>query len=90
MRSYSDQRAFLPYKILLLCDTCRFNITAHTKPKKLATGAAAEYVLYTCTKKSKQVDRKEPQASGKGIGAKIKDLLMEYELSEQDAAECMK
>jgi len=79
---------FYPYKGLLLCDTCRFNITAYTKPKKLANGSVTEYVFYTCTKKSKAQKCDEPQVSGALLEQEIKSVLSEFEISEEDGAEC--
>jgi site-specific DNA recombinase len=79
---------FYPYKGLILCGACQFNITAYTKHKKLADGTHADYEFYTCTKKSKVVACKEPQVSAKELEASISTTLANYELSESDANEC--
>jgi site-specific DNA recombinase len=76
------------YKGLLLCKTCRFNVTAYTKPKKLSNGQRAEYVFYTCTKKNKKIKCDEPQLSGSLIEQEIKSRMQEYEISEADGIEC--
>lgn len=81
---------FYPYKGLLLCETCNFNVTAYTKPKTLANGKAAEYVFYTCTKKNKMITCKEPQVSGQQIYEEIKARVQEFEISETEGAECSK
>ncbi len=79
---------FHPYKGLFLCGTCKFNVTAYIKAKKLASGAEAEYSFYTCTKKNKRVACKEPQVASKELEEGIWANLAEYELSESDAVEC--
>lgn len=79
---------FYPYKGLLLCETCKFNVTAYTKHKKLVKGASAEYVFYTCTKKNKRIKCDEPQISGGVLEQEIRTKLQEYELSKIDAVEC--
>ncbi len=79
---------FYPYKGLLLCKTCKFNVTAYTKPKKLAGGQSAEYVFYTCTKKNRNIKCQEPQLSSVLIGQEIKSRMQEYEISQTDGAEC--
>jgi hypothetical protein len=76
------------YKGLFLCKTCKFNVTAYTKPKKLASGKEAEYIFYTCTKKSKKIKCKEPQLSGLLLEQEIKTGMQEYEISEADGIEC--
>ncbi len=76
------------YKGLFLCKNCKFNVTAYTKPKKLASGKEAEYIFYTCTKKSKRVDCKEPQLSDVLLEQEIKNRLQEYEITEADGVEC--
>lgn len=79
---------FYLYKGLLLCKTCKFNITAYTKPKRLASGKDTEYVFYTCTKKNKKVKCKEPQLSALTLEQEIRTRLQEFEISEADGAEC--
>ena len=81
-RSYS-------YKGLVLCRTCSFNITAYTKVKTLASGKEAEYIFYTCTKKSRSVECKESQISSKEMFTEIKSRFSEYELTESEGAECI-
>lgn len=81
---------YYPYKGVLLCKTCKFNITAYTKPKVLSGGATAEYVFYTCTKKSKAVKCSEPQVSSLVLENEIKETLKEYEISESDGLKCIK
>ncbi|HYF96465.1 MAG TPA: recombinase family protein [Patescibacteria group bacterium] len=77
-----------PYKGLFLCGTCKFNVTAYTKKKKLASGLDAEYVFYTCTKKSRRVVCEEPQVRNKELEEKIKSCLSDYEITEKEAQEC--
>ena len=76
------------YKGLLMCEMCRFNITAYTKLKQLANGNAAEYVFYTCTKKSTKVKCTEPQLSATLLEQEIKSRMEEFEISEADSAQC--
>ncbi len=76
------------YKGLLFCQTCKFNITAYTKPKKLASGRSAEYVFYTCTKKNKKIKCDEPQLSDKLLEAEVLGSMKNYEISEADGKEC--
>jgi site-specific DNA recombinase len=80
---------FYPYKGILLCGTCSFNITAYTKPKTLASGKDAEYVFYTCTKKSKVIKCPEPQLSTADLELDIKSVLSEYEIAENDGVYCI-
>lgn len=77
------------YKGLLLCQTCKFNITAYTKPKELASGRSAEYVFYTCTKKNKKIKCSEPQLSDKLLEAEVLARMKNYEISEADGKECL-
>jgi site-specific DNA recombinase len=81
--------AFYPYKGLLLCKTCKFNVTAYTKPKTLADGTLKSYVFYTCTKKNKVVKCSEPQLSSKDLETEIKGRVSEYSITEADAEECL-
>ena len=76
------------YKGLMLCQTCKFNITAYTKPKKLANGSEAEYIFYTCTKKNKRIKCNEPQLADRLIETEVLAHMQEYEISEKDSKEC--
>ncbi len=80
---------FYPYKGLLLCGTCKFNVTAYTKPKVLANGHRAYYEFYTCTKKSKVTKCLEPQISTKELEHSIKDKIGEFEIREEDGRDCI-
>lgn len=55
IRAATTSGRFYPYKGIPMCETCGCNVTAYTKVKTLATGETAEYVFYTCTKKSKLI-----------------------------------
>ena len=79
---------YYPYKGLLLCGACKFNVTAYTKPKVLASGNRAYYEFYTCTKKSKVIKCLEPQVSAKELHQHIKDKMGEFEISEEDGRLC--
>lgn len=79
---------FYPFKGILLCGTCKFNVTAYTKPKKLANGKETEYQYYTCTKKSKKTVCRESQIVSNELDKRIKSQLKNYELSEEDAKQC--
>ncbi len=81
---------YCPYKGLLLCGTCNFNVTAYTKDKVLSKGNTAEYIFYTCTKKSKQVKCKEPQLSSKLLEQQVVSKMIEYEITQAEAEECKK
>ncbi len=89
-KTVSTSGRYYVYKGLLLCETCAFNVTAYTKSKGLAGGELAEYIFYTCTKKSKQVHCGEPQVSSVILEQEIKSRMSEYEISEADGAECSK
>lgn len=80
---------FYPYKGLLLCGTCKFNVTAYTKAKKLADGSTKEYEFYTCTKKNKAVVCGEPQVSDQILAQEIAAEIGKFEISEADAQECL-
>lgn len=77
-----------PYKGLFLCKTCKFNVTAYTKIKKLAGGTEAEYVFYTCTKKSKKIECDEKQVSDHALEQDIEARMREYEITEAAGVEC--
>lgn len=79
---------YYPYKGLVLCKTCRFNVTAYTMPKRLANGESTEYVYYTCTKKSRQVHCDEHQVSGALMEQEVNSRMAEFEISKADGAEC--
>lgn len=79
---------YYPYKGLLLCQTCKFNVTAYTRPKKLAKGGSTEYTYYTCTKKNRKIVCKEPQIASPRLEKQIKLKASEFEITENDAAEC--
>ena len=79
---------YYPYKGLFLCKTCKFNVTAYTKIKKLADGTEAEYVFYTCTKKNRKIECNEQQLSSKIFEQEIEDYMREYEITDVDAVEC--
>lgn len=81
-RSYAFKGPFV-------CGTCKHNVTAYIHPKKLSDGNYVEYTYYTCTKKSKTIDCKEPQISE----AKLEDLILEeissIVINEEEAATCI-
>lgn len=79
---------FYAFKGLMLCGTCKFNVTAYTKPKKLADGSETEYQYYTCTKKNKKIACKEAQIGSSKLEKQIKSSLMDYQLSKVDAKAC--
>ncbi len=78
-----------PYKGLILCGTCKFNVTAYTKSKQLASGSAAEYIFYTCTKKNRKIQCDESQLSGVLIEQEIRARMSDYEISEADGSVCV-
>lgn len=80
-------RSYL-YKGLLLCKTCSFNVTAYTKPKKLATGQTKEYEYYTCTRKNRKIICKESQINASLLKKEVKLKMSEFEISEDDAKVC--
>jgi site-specific DNA recombinase len=90
VRPATTSGRFYPYKGLLLCSTCKFNVTAYAKIKKLAKGASAEYIFYTCTKKNRAIKCNEPQLSSLVLEQEIRTKLQEYEISEVDGLECAK
>ena len=80
---------YYPYKGMFLCKTCKFNVTAYTKAKKLASSAVAEYVFYTCTKKNKRIKCGEKQLSHTVFEQEIVERMREYEISESDGKACI-
>lgn len=78
-----------PYKGVVTCENCGFNITAYIKGKELATGLIEYYEYYVCTHKSKVTQCKEPQVSKQIIESEIHERASEYELSEAEAAKCL-
>ncbi len=79
---------YYSYKGLFLCKTCKFNVTAYTKTKELASGKEAEYVFYTCTKKSKKIKCQEKQLPNEIFEQEIKARMQEYEITKADGVEC--
>jgi hypothetical protein len=79
---------YYPYKGLFLCKTCKFNVTAYTKSKKLANSTEAEYVFYTCTKKNRKIECNERQLSDKIFEQEIENRMREFDITESDGAEC--
>lgn len=84
----STSGRFYPYKGVLICETCRFNITAYTKKKSLKNGDTAEYIFYSCTKKSKFVDCTEPQIPDSELKNAIREQFERYEITEDEALAC--
>ncbi len=80
---------YYPYKDLLLCQTCKFSVTAYTKAKTLKkTGEEVDYEYHTCTKKNQDIDCHEPQVSTKALVKEIQLRMSEYGLTEAEALEC--
>lgn len=77
------------YKGPFVCGTCNHNITAYIHQKKLRRGGIAEYTYYTCTKKSKVVDCKEPQITEQQLEQLILDEVSKIKINEQEAATCI-
>lgn len=80
---------YYPYKGILLCRTCKFNVTAYTVHKVLAKGGTTEYAYYTCTKKSKVINCKEPQVSDNILTQEITNRMREYQITEDEASQCL-
>lgn len=78
-----------PYKGVVVCENCGFNITAYTKPKTLATGLVEMYEYYVCTHKSKVKDCKEPQVSKQIIESEIHGRTSEYETTIDESTKCL-
>lgn len=78
-----------PYKGVVVCGNCGFNITAYTKSKELASGLIGDYEFYMCTHKSKVIKCKEPQLSRRLIEAEIQSRMSEYEMTADDSAACI-
>ena len=79
---------YYPYKGLFLCKTCRHSITAYPKIKELASGTTAEYVYYTCTKKSQTIKCEEKQVTDHGLEQDVEVRMREYGITEAAGAEC--
>lgn len=78
-----------PYKGVMMCGNCGFNVTAYTKTKKLASGRFEQYDFYVCTRKSKLIQCKEPQIAKHLIDEEICSRMSEYQLSEAESAQCI-
>lgn len=87
-RAHTAKRNY-PYKGVLTCEHCGFNITAYTKAKKLASGGTGEYVYYVCTHKSRKVTCRESQVVAKDIDAEIVTNLKHYELTQEESNKCL-
>lgn len=88
-RAATARGAFFPYKGVLMCETCGFNITAYVKQKSLASGTSAQYTYYGCTKKNKTTLCKEPQVSDKPLTTEIKGKASEFEITETEGSLCI-
>lgn len=80
--------AFYPYKGVVMCKNCNHNITAYTKPKKLTSGALAQYDYYVCTKKSKRIVCREKQVSDALLSLEVQCNMRDFQISDSDAVEC--
>ncbi len=78
-----------PYKGVLVCDECGFNITAYSKDKELASGVIESYVFYVCTHKSKVKQCKQPQLARHAIEAEIKARTSEFETTPEESSKCL-
>ncbi|MDQ5886018.1 MAG: site-specific recombinase, partial [Patescibacteria group bacterium] len=78
-----------PYKGVLVCDECGFNITAYSKDKVLASGMTESYVFYVCTHKSKVKQCKQPQLARHAIETEIKARATEFETTEEESSKCL-
>ena len=87
-RASSTSGRSYPYKGVLTCGYCGFNITAYTKRKALRAGDIKEYVFYTCTKKSKVVKCAEHQVSLDKLQPQISTVMHDYQISAENAALC--
>jgi len=79
---------FYPYKILA-CAYCGHNLTAYTKPKKLASGETAYYTYYVCTRKSKTKKCNEPQIDELSLQEQLEGLISPIQITKEDAQECL-
>ncbi len=79
-----------PYKGVVICKECGFNITAYTKAKKLADDTFKYYQFYVCTHKSRVKECKQPQVARHVIESEIKDRLSEFETSRDESDMCLK
>ncbi len=78
-----------PYKGVLVCEECGFNITAYTKAKTLADGSVEYYEFYVCTHKSKVKNCKQPQLARHAIEAEIQARVSEFEMTAEESAKCL-
>ncbi len=86
--SHTTKGRFYPFKGVMICATCGFNVTAYTKDKLLASGIEQSYVFYTCTKKSKIIKCDEPQLPKEELTTAIKAEISDYEISGKAAEQC--
>ena len=77
------------YKGPFVCGTCNHNITAYMHQKKLSKGGIAEYTYYTCTKKSKTIDCKEPQVSEQQLQQLVLDEVSKIKINKEEATTCI-
>ncbi|MDQ5885891.1 MAG: site-specific recombinase, partial [Patescibacteria group bacterium] len=87
-RAHTAKRNY-PYKGVLLCQKCSFNVTAYTKVKVLASGDRGEYVYYVCTHKNKRIECKEPQVVAADLESEIATNLQDYELTARQSQKCL-
>lgn len=78
-----------PYKGVLVCEECGFNITAYSKDKVLSSGLIESYVFYVCTHKSKVKHCKQPQLARHAIEAEIKARAAEFEITPEESSKCL-
>jgi site-specific DNA recombinase len=86
--AHSTSGRFYPYKGPLTCGTCKYNVTAYTKSKQLASGTTENYIFYTCSKKSKTMKCKEPQLANAELEAEIVARVSEFEIDSNGAQVC--
>ncbi len=78
-----------PYKGVVICRECGFNITAYTKAKKLADKTFKYYQYYVCTHKSLIKKCKEPQVARHIVESEIKERLSEFETTQDESEKCL-
>ncbi len=86
----STSGASYPFKGVVTCANCSYNITAYAKRKKLASGHYVTYHYYSCTRKSKKISCKEPQASAVEIETEVSSQLDKIVIRPEEAEVCLK
>lgn len=89
VRNTTSGQAY-PFKGIVTCGGCGYNITAYNKPKKLTNGQEVNYHYYSCTRKSKTVKCTEPQITADQLEIELFKEISKLVIKPEEAAECIR